>query len=117
MYLDDEAVRSMARDLAARPAVRSWIIDPVSPKVLRMLQKHIGDRMGPDATMRFAPENGVAFYEALGWRAEVVRSLFHEAARLRRLPLFMRPFALLPPANPRKPGRQPWSAIVRLDRA
>jgi methyltransferase (TIGR00027 family) len=117
LYLDDESVRSLARDLAARPAARSWIIDPLSPRVLRMMQKHIAGRMAADATMRFAPANGVAFYEELGWRAEVVRPLLHEAARLHRLPLFLRPFALLPPANPRKPGRQPWSAIVRLDRA
>jgi methyltransferase (TIGR00027 family) len=117
LYLDEEAVRSLARDLAARPAVRSWIIDPLAPTVLRMLQRQTEGRLAGDATMRFAPENGVAFYEALGWRAEIVRPLLHEAARLRRLPLLLRPFALLPPANPRKPGRQPWSAIVRLDRA
>jgi len=82
-----------------------------------MLRRHTEGRIGGDATMRFAPDNGVAFYEALGWRAEIVRPLLQEAARLRRLPLFLRPFALLPAANPRKPGRQPWSAIVRLDRA
>jgi methyltransferase (TIGR00027 family) len=117
LYLDEEAVRSLARDLAARPAIRSWIVDPLAPRILRIMQKQTAGRMSADAQMRFAPARGVAFFEDLGWTAAVIRPLLTEAARMRRLPLILRPFALLPSPDPRNPGNRPWSAIVRLDRA
>jgi hypothetical protein len=69
------------------------------------------------APFKFAPDNGVAFFENLGWKPREIRSLFHEGARLKRLPLLMRPFALLPPPNPRHLGNERWSGVVRFERA
>jgi methyltransferase (TIGR00027 family) len=117
LYLDEDAVRSLASDLAARPAIRSWVTDPLSPRILRMMQKQTDGLMSPDARMRFAPARGVAFFEDLGWRAAVIRPMLPEAARMRRLPLILRPLALLPSGDPRNLGNRPWSAVVRLDRA
>jgi hypothetical protein len=45
------------------------------------------------APFKFAPPNGIAFFEALGWKLGELRSLFHEGARIKRLPLLMPPFA------------------------
>jgi methyltransferase (TIGR00027 family) len=114
-YLHEEVVCELGRDLARREGVRWWITDVTSPAILTMLRKEMGDKLA-QAPMHFAPPNGVAFFEALGWRALEIRSMFHEAARLRRSPLLLRPFALLPAPDPRRPGRARWSAVVRLER-
>ena len=117
IYLEPEAVRALARDLAARPTVRWSILDIASPGILRMMQRQAGARLGPTAQMRFGPDDGVRFFEPLGWTRRDVRSLFREAARLRRLPAWLRLFAMLPDANPDRPGKRPWSAAVRYERA
>jgi methyltransferase (TIGR00027 family) len=115
-YLDDDAVRTLGRDFASRPAVRWWVLDVTSPAILRMLTKGMGTQLH-HAPMRFAPADGVAFFESLGWRAVDIRPIFREAVRLRRLPLLLRMFAFLPDPDPRKPGNTRWSAVVRFGRA
>jgi methyltransferase (TIGR00027 family) len=117
VYLEDEAVRGLARDLASLPQVRAWIVDLVSPAVLRMIRRRVNHHLSSDAEMRFAPENGVSFFSPLGWRPGAVRSNLHEAFRAKRLPLLLRPFALFPEPDPANPGLRPWSAVVRFDRA
>ncbi len=117
VYLEPEMVRVIARDLHERPAIAWWIVDLASPAVLAMLRRRVGSHLAENATMRFAPADGVAFFEALGWKATDVRSFFRAAARLRRLPRWMRLFALLPDPDPRRPGRRPWGAAVRFTRA
>lgn len=66
------------------------------------------------APFKFAPENGLAYFENLGWRTIEVESLFMGAQRLHRLPLAMRPMAWLPEPDPRHPGRRAWSAAALL---
>jgi hypothetical protein len=68
------------------------------------------------APMNFAPPNGVTFFETLGWSAVDTPSIFHRAARLRRLPLFLKPLGYLREPNPRCPGNERWSAVIRLGR-
>jgi len=116
VYLGEEAVRSLATDLLAQPSVRSWVIDLASPELLEMLQKSMG-RFLANARMRFAPPNGVAFFESIGWRSGEVHSIFHAARRFKRLPWYLQPFALLPTPDPRRLGRARWSAVVELTRA
>jgi methyltransferase (TIGR00027 family) len=116
IYLSDDAVRGLARDLACRAPVRTWIVDLVSPSILQMLRRTVNHRFSVDAEMRFAPANGVAFFAPFGWNATSVRSLLRDAFRANRLPLLLRPFVLFPEPDPAKPGKRPWSAVVRLDR-
>jgi methyltransferase (TIGR00027 family) len=115
VYLEEPQVRSLAVDLLSRAGVRWWIVDIASPELLEMLQKSMGRHLA-SAPMKFASPDGVAYFEPLGWRVDQVHSIFHAAARLRRLPWFLRIFALLPEADPRKPGRARWSAVVQLER-
>jgi methyltransferase (TIGR00027 family) len=115
IYLDEAEVSRIAADLAALPEVESWITDLAAPAILKMMQKGLG-AMLVNAPMKFAPANGVGFFEALGWRVVEVQSMFHAAARLRRLPLFLRLFALLPEPNPRKLEQARWSGVVWLTR-
>ncbi len=114
-YLSDDVVRSLANDLAASPAVHSWILDIFSPAIRQMMQRGMGDQLAR-APLIFAPSNGVAFFETLGWKAVRIESIFHAASRFRRLPLPLRLFAFLPAPDPRNIGTKRWSAVVELER-
>jgi methyltransferase (TIGR00027 family) len=115
-YLDDEAVRGLGRALASRTGIRWWVLDVTSPAILRMLTRGMGPHLD-NAPLKFAPPDGVAFFETLGWRAKDIRSMFREAVRFRRVPLVLRLFGLLPEPDPRRPGNARWSAVVRFERA
>lgn len=115
VYLDDDIVAAIGRDLLARPAVRWWVLDVTSPAVRQMLMKGMGSVLD-GAPMKFAPPDGVAFFEKLGWKARDIRSFFREALRLRRLPVFLRMFALFSEPDPRNLGDHGrWSAVLRLE--
>ena len=113
-YLDDATVAALARDVAACAPVRWWIVDFISPGALAMIKRTRGHRAA--RMMGFAPRNGVAFFEAVGWRAREVRSIVREAVRLRRAPWLMRAFAWVPDPDPRAPGAARWFAVARLER-
>ncbi len=115
LYLEESEVGSLAVDLFAQAGVRWWVLDLASPELLEMLQKTMGQHLA-SAPMKFAPPNGVAYFEALDWSVTQVHSIFHAARRFRRLPWFLRIFALLPEADPRKLGRSRWSGVVQLER-
>jgi methyltransferase (TIGR00027 family) len=115
IYLEESQVRSLAQDLFAQAGVRWWVLDLASPELVEMLQKTMGRHLA-SAPMKFAPPNGVAYFEALGWSVTQVHSIFHAARRLGRLPWFLRLFALLPEPDPRRLGRARWSGVVQLER-
>jgi methyltransferase (TIGR00027 family) len=114
LYLDEAQVRSLAMDLRAQAGIRRWILDLVSPALLKMMQKSMGPQLA-NAPMKFGPANGVAFFEELDWRATHVQSILRAASRFRRLPWSLKLFGLFPEPNPRSPGRGPWSAVVQLE--
>lgn len=114
VYLDDDQVRAVGRDLA-RPAVRWWILDVTAPRIVAMIRKRMGQHLD-NAPMKFAPPDGVAFFEKIGWKARDIRPIFRSAVRFKRVPLLMRMFAFLPDPDPRNPGNAFWSAVVRLER-
>lgn len=115
-YLTAEAVRALSADLYARPQIGSWVIDVASPGILKRMQKATDAHLDAPDRMKFAPPNGVAFYEETGWKVREILSMYRAAVRYRRVPLAMRLFSFLPDPNPRKPGNQPWGAVVRLER-
>ncbi len=115
VYLEDEIVRSLGRDLAAQPGIRWWILDLSSPAILHMMQKQMGDKLD-NAPLKFAPPNGVAFFEALGWKARDTQSLLRSAARFGRVGLVLRFFSRFPEPDLRNLGRARWGGIVRLEK-
>jgi methyltransferase (TIGR00027 family) len=115
VYLEDEIVRSIGCDLAAQPDIRWWILDLSSPAILHMMQKQMGDKMD-NAPLKFAPPNGIAFFEALGWKARDIQSLLRSAARFKRVGLVLRFFSRFPEPDLRNLGKARWGGIVRLEK-
>jgi methyltransferase (TIGR00027 family) len=115
VYLDEATVASLGRDLLARAPFQWWITDLSSPGVVAMMQKKMGREL-ENAPMKFAPENGVAFFEALGWRTREMHSLVRAAVRLKRAPWFFRPLMIFPDPDPRHLGMKRWGAILRFER-
>jgi methyltransferase (TIGR00027 family) len=113
-YLDDGAVRSLGQAFASRSEVRWWVLDILSPAILKRLQKGIGAYL-EKAPLKFAPPDGVAFFERLGWHVRDISSIFGEAVRHRRVPPLLHKFAQFPEPDPRKPGTR-WSGVVRFGR-
>lgn len=87
IYLDADAVATLAADLHAEPAFAWWLVDLGSPKLLEMLAKTWGKTLeAGNAPFKFGPAEGPAFFEPYGWRPAEVRSTLEEAARLKREP-------------------------------
>lgn len=115
MYLEPEVVAALAIALAAQPGVAAWMLDFSSPVILAAIVETMGTTLA-SAPMKFAPAEGIGFFEAYGWREGETHSLFRAAGQLGRLPsLMLRLVARLPQPNPRS-ARGRWSVVTRLDR-
>jgi len=114
VYLTADEVCGLARDMAAQPAFQRWATDLVSPGLFKMLQKQIGSRLGQaGAPLKFAPDEGPAFFTKCGWKPVEVRSMLQTGAQIKRLPLLLRLFALFPDTKGTKP-KQIWGGVVLL---
>jgi O-methyltransferase involved in polyketide biosynthesis len=116
IYLSREEVVTLAEDLAAPPSFQRWIIDLVSPGLMRLLQKQVGSELEKvGAPFKFAPPEGVAFFAAHGWPPLEVRGMLKTGAQIKRLPMLMRLFAMFPePKGP--PGDRPWGGVCLLEK-
>jgi O-methyltransferase involved in polyketide biosynthesis len=112
MYLEDRDVVALSGAIK-RPEVAWWMLDFGFPGLKRMMNKKMAGVM-QNAPFKFAPENGLAYFEDLGWRTVEAESNLEAANRFRRLPIFMRPLAWLPKTDPRRPGKRPWGATALL---
>jgi methyltransferase (TIGR00027 family) len=113
VYLDDDQVRALGRDLK-RPAIRWWVLDVVSRRLAKMIMRGMSGHLD-NAPMKFAPPDGVAFFESLGWHARDIQSIYRAALRFGRLPLLLRLASFFPDPDPRRPGNGVWSAVVRFE--
>jgi len=122
IYLQPEDVASLAQDLAAVPAMRTWITDLVSPRIARMLKRKYGKRLLASAPFHFAPEEGPDFFRPHGWQMVESAGMLQEAARLKRLrfplTLIVRLMERRGASDPRRTSRRGrmWSGVLRLDR-
>jgi methyltransferase (TIGR00027 family) len=113
IYLNRDDVAGLAKDLAAPPSFQSWILDIASPGLLRMLAKRMAKQLIAAAPFKFAPPEGPNFFIPYGWKPADVRSFLKNAARLKRLPLWLRLFAFLPETE-RSRRVRPWSGMCLL---
>ena len=115
MYLEDHDVVVLSEAIK-RPEVAWWMLDFAGPGLKKMMNKKMSGML-QNAPFIFAPENGLAYFEDLGWRVVEAESLLMAAHRFRRLPLSLRLVARLPQPDPRRPGSsRPWSAVAPLTR-
>jgi methyltransferase (TIGR00027 family) len=85
VYLTAEQVAALAAGLGAQPAIRWWLTDLASPRLLKIMQRSWGKQLAAaDAPFRFGPAEGSAFFEPHGWREAVWRGTWEESRRLRR---------------------------------
>ena len=113
VYLTEDEVAALGKDLATPVSFQHWIIDLASPALLRMLARKMGtplDQAG--APLRFAPEQGPEFFTRCGWKAQEVHSTIHTAAKLNRLSFFLRLIAKI--SSTRFQPKRPWSAVCLL---
>jgi methyltransferase (TIGR00027 family) len=115
VYLTRDEVSALGRDLAAQASFRDWAIDLCSPGLLKMLQKNLGALSEAGSPLKFGPEEGPEFFTPSGWKPVEVYSMLKTAARIRRLPFFLRLMSLLPESNGRQ-GSRPWGAVCHLTR-
>ncbi|HEU4588748.1 MAG TPA: class I SAM-dependent methyltransferase [Gemmatimonadales bacterium] len=84
-YLDREQVASLATDLHAPLSFGTWLTDIVSPRILKLLQRQLGNELGgAGAQMKFGPPEGADFFRPYGWTVVEATSMLEAARRLRR---------------------------------
>ena len=116
IYLTEEEVGSLATDLAAQQSFRYWLFDLCSPALLRMLQKKMGKSFeAASAPFKFAPAEGPEFFRRFGWTPASVRSLFHTAGRLKRLPFPLSFFYHLQKSEDFQ-SKRPWGGACLMER-
>jgi methyltransferase (TIGR00027 family) len=116
VYLSAEEAGLLASDLSQHTPFEHWLLDLASPALLRMMQKKMGapfDQAG--APLKFAPAEGPEFFASFGWKPIDVRSIFHAAGRLKRLPLMFRLFYHLQKSEAFQ-AKRPWSGMCLLER-
>jgi methyltransferase (TIGR00027 family) len=87
VYLTEEQVASLARDLHEQPQLQWWLCDIVSPIALRVLAQLLGDSpRARHVELRFATEEGPGFFQPYGWECADFRSCLEEGILLQRWP-------------------------------
>lgn len=115
VYLDENEVTSLGQDLASTRSFQNWVLDLASPALLKMLEKKMGaplDQAG--APLKFAPREGPDFFARSGWKPVEIQSVMHAAAKLNRLPFFLRLMAKI--SSPAFQAKRPWSGVCLLAR-
>lgn len=111
IYLSAEEVAALAKDLAAGPHFRRWIMDLASPGLLRMMQRTTGKQLSEvGAPFKFGPAEGPAFFMPHGWEPIEVKGLLKTATQFKRPPFFLRLLGRLPERKG-PAGNRPWSGV------
>ena len=111
MYLQASDITALSGAIQ-RPEVAWWMLDFAFPGLKKRMNKNVAG-IYENAPFKFAPENGLAFFEDLGWRAAEAESMLVAANRLHRLPVWMRPLTWRR-TDLRRPGGTPTSAVALL---
>lgn len=85
IYLNEDDVAPLARDLREIVRARWWLSDLASPTLLKMMGRKWARRLeAGNSPFRFAPAAGTAYFEPFGWREIEWRSSWTESFRLGR---------------------------------
>ena len=107
---------SLATDLATHEPFHCWLLDLVSPGLLKLMQKKMEKAFDKAAApFSFAPAEGPEFFSKFGWKPAGVRSMFHAAGKLKRLPPIMSFFYHLQKSDDFQ-AKRPWAGACVLER-
>lgn len=85
VYLTPAQVAMIARAAHNQPDIRWWLTNLGSPLLLQMLKRNWQPHLeAANAPMQFAPAEGTAFFEPLGWREAEFHSTWIQSIRLGR---------------------------------
>lgn len=85
VYLTRDQVTALANDLHVQPSFCWWLLDFIAPKLLEFLRRSWDKTLtAGNSRMQFAPEEGLEFYRALGWKVAEFRNTWEEAKQLKR---------------------------------
>jgi methyltransferase (TIGR00027 family) len=116
VYLTEDQVSALAQDLARPPSFQRWVLELASPGLMGMLQRALQPQLNESgARLQFAPKEGPPFFVSRGWKPIDVRSLLKTAARLKRVPIWMRLLALLPESKGEQ-GSRYWAGVCLFGR-
>ena len=115
IYLSQEEVGDLAKDLAACSHFCRWVTDLSSPGLLRMMQRTAGKELSKaGAPFKFGPAEGPGFFLPFGWRALDVKSILKTAARFNRPPLMLRLLSRLRAATGLSRAQKPGASRFEL---
>lgn len=113
IYFTPEEVASFARDLAAGPHFKSWIVDLASPGQLKLMQRTSGTQLSEaGAAFKFGPPEGAKFFAAHGWEPKEVQGLLKTAAQFKRSPKGLLPMNV--DSLNGVPANFPWTGVCLL---
>lgn len=112
MYLDHQDVVALAQAFR-RPQIAWWLVEFWGAGLKKWMTKKTAGIMA-NAPFMFGAENGLGFFEDLGWTTVEAESVLLAAHRFQRLPFWYRIAARLPQPDPYRPGNSRWSAVTRL---
>ncbi|HEY5093521.1 MAG TPA: SAM-dependent methyltransferase [Candidatus Eremiobacteraceae bacterium] len=116
VYLSEEQVAQLGRDLHEYPNFALWLFDQTSPAIVALITRRYHHGLAAaNAPMQFAPQTGLAFHAAQGWLPREERDMVGEAHRLgREMPMARLLWAvgLLRARNVKL-----WSTMALMERA
>lgn len=114
-YLTEEQSGALAKDLSDQVHFRHWAFDLLSPGLLKMIQKEMGNYLDEaNAPLQFAPAEGEVFFSHYGWILVESKSKLKTAAILNRLSKEMLVYANYPePEGPK--GDFPWTGVCLFE--
>lgn len=116
LYLTAEEVGSLATDLANHELFRYWLLDMASPALVKLMKKKMGKAFDEaKAPFKFAPAEGPDFFTRFGWKPVALKSMFHTAGELKRLPLVMSFFYHLQKSDAFQ-AKRPWAGTCLLEK-
>jgi methyltransferase (TIGR00027 family) len=89
-YLTPEAVRGLARELHAEPAVQTWLLNLYAKGLADRTKRVHAALAERDIRFQFAPETGTAFFRDVGWEEAEWASILTTGIQLRRVPALYR---------------------------
>jgi methyltransferase (TIGR00027 family) len=85
IYLEPAHVAQLGHDLHACLPLVWWLTDLAAPRLVKMMERTWGRTLAAGgAPFKFAPAEGTAFFDPLGWREAEFRSTWEESQRLHR---------------------------------